>query len=692
MGSVVQGLAARLVVELARCERALMRPWTFRIVVASLVALMASVQISTSFRESQTYDEGLHLSSGFSYLTTGRYRIGLDHPPLGKMLNALPPLWLGARLEAESKAWEDRDELGIAHSFMFKNAISAERILYSARMMTICMTAALGLAVALICRRWFGPLPAVFALFLFVTDPSLIAHGHYVTTDMVITLFAFLSSIAWGSYLLSHRWHHLVLAGVALGLAMTSKYSGIMFVAPHALVYAASRLRNSRQRTLSVPEVAIGLLVLVAVAGVSVGLVYWPETLRALRGAGSEPLTAKADRSMAIGRALYAIADLLHLPAHAFVVGFQEFFRHSQLGHNGYLLGRRGELGWWYYFPVAFAVKTPTAVLALVVATGVASVPMLRASLRRSTVKSPVRWYAVIIPAVFYFTLSLTSHVNIGFRHLLPVLPFLFIALSAFVLGPLRARFPAAAASFALLVVPVQLLESALAFPNHLAFFNTLSGGSKRGARYLLDSNIDWGQGLKELKAYMTENKLDRVCFAYFGTADLKYYGIEWLPIPATNELEARRSLNCVVAISVNVLHDMFSPPGSFQWLRELEPSGRIMDSIYLYDLRKPKRAPEAEPAVAASLSADPSPIPLCEGTRAGATTISWVLQDTVAVELRVGAPNGPVMATATSSGAAATGNWVGQGTVFFLQRAGATGTESTLAKLSVDTVEIPCR
>jgi hypothetical protein len=138
-------------------------------------------------------------------------------------------------------------------------------------------------------------------------------------------------------------------------------------------------------------------------------------------------------------------------------------------------------------------------------------------------------------------------------------------------------------------------VESLAIYPHYLAFFNAAVGGPKAGPRYLLDSNIDWGQDLKKLKAYMVAHDIPRVCMLYFGNALFYYYGVDTDPLPLTAELEQRRNLNCVAAASVTPLYGLHSTPEAHRWLREMEPLARIGYSIYLYDLRQP-RPPSGPP------------------------------------------------------------------------------------------------
>jgi hypothetical protein len=233
------------------------------------------------------------------------------------------------------------------------------------------------------------------------------------------------------------------------------------------------------------------------------------------------------------------------------------------------------ETGRWQYFPVAFAVKTPAAVLLLAALTLAIGFRRLIGRLRRA----PFHWFLLGIPPAAYFLASMSSNLNLGIRHLLPVYPFLFILIAA--VCARRRWLP-----LVLLLVAIQIYENARIFPHYLAFFNSISGGPDRGPEYLLDSNIDWGQDLKRLKAYVEQRGAPEVCLAYFGTAPPEYF-LDWRPIPFTAEVARSGSPDCLVAVSVSLLRGLYVADDRLDWLRPLVPDARLGYSIHVFDLRR---------------------------------------------------------------------------------------------------------
>jgi len=269
------------------------------------------------------------------------------------------------------------------------------------------------------------------------------------------------------------------------------------------------------------------------------------------------------------GQVMRWTGNRLGLRAHPLFIGVDLVARHNLEGHPTYLFGMHGEKGWWYYFPTAFAVKTPVATLLILVA---ALVSILRVR------RAPAFAYIVaLVPIAVYLGLTMMTHIDIGLRHLLPIYPFLFALLGA-ALAQWRPRY-------AIVACALLAAESLAAYPNYLAFFNAAVGGPANGPRYLLDSNIDWGQDVLKLKSWMDAQGVKQICSCYFGTAELRYYGIDWSNIPPTPD--RRGEADCFAAISVTPLYGVYVAPGDYQWLRDLKPVAKIGYSIYVYDLRK---------------------------------------------------------------------------------------------------------
>jgi len=236
-----------------------------------------------------------------------------------------------------------------------------------------------------------------------------------------------------------------------------------------------------------------------------------------------------------------------------------------------------------------FLVKTPSADLLLFgILLSAGLLVLFRNKFGVNLRKIPAAWATLIVPAVLYFGFSMMSHIDLGVRHLLPFYPFFLIALAAGFFGLVRPQWPVWYGLPLTVICVLLAAESLSSGSAYLSYFNLLSGGTWRGPYYLLDSNIDWGEDLKRLKVYMDAHPAPQYCLEYFGNADQGYYGIDHAGyVPRTNQPQELQSMDCMVAISVTLLYDLYEAPGSFTWLRARKPVDRV-GGIWIFDMRKP--------------------------------------------------------------------------------------------------------
>jgi Dolichyl-phosphate-mannose-protein mannosyltransferase len=548
-------------------------------IVAAVVLTSGTLETLSAWGETQTWDEGIHLSAGYAYLTRGDFRWNQEHPPLAKLVSALPLLLFHPELPTSSDGWRKLDETQMGIDFLYKNHAPADWLLFAGRSVTMLLSLLFLAGTAWLVRRRFGSAAALLTVSLCAFDPNLIAHARYVTTDFPVTVFYFAAALLWLEYLLTGRSRDLVLAALAFALALVTKFSALLLVPGMVILYAIRWWQRPSdfpvRRAVAAGAALVGITVLVA------AVVYWPETLRCWRSA-VPPLAASVKRGNLIGEALYHAGRWFHLPEHAFLAGLGKVAQHNQGGHPSYLMGVRSDKGWWYYFPVVFAVKSTMAALAaalLLLAAGLAAL------WRRSV---PFLWLGVLVPPVIYFVFSMTSAINIGMRHILPVYPFLYLAVSMLLTQANAARWARYAA---VSLAALQIAECVSIFPDYLAFFNAISGGPGNGPQYLVDSNIDWGQDIKKLRNWLRAHGTDAARIWYFGNAQMYYYGIRADAFPDPLDEKGWDALDGYAVSSVTVLQGVYVPLNQVARLRLRDPIAKIGWSMYVYDFRK-KRAP----------------------------------------------------------------------------------------------------
>ncbi len=262
------------------------------------------------------------------------------------------------------------------------------------------------------------------------------------------------------------------------------------------------------------------------------------------------PCGAEAARPGPVVRGLLWARRHRLLPE-AYLYGFA-YTLHTTESRPAYLMGETGDAGWWSYFPIAFAIKTPVATLALMVAGAVALMT------RAAVIRDPVLAAGLATFAVVWWLSAVSSHINIGHRHLLPAYPCLFVAAGA------TAAWRDRRAGRILIALAVGWLFTATVriHPHYIAYFNELIGGPENGHRYLADSNIDWGQDLKRLARYGREHPTERLKLAYFGSAMPQAYGLRCEMLPSFEPFaEARAKLDAgTYVVSVTQMLGVYEP------------------------------------------------------------------------------------------------------------------------------------
>jgi hypothetical protein len=566
-------------------------PWAW---VALALAVYAVLAVSSERGKSAVFDEIIHLPPGYAALKLGDHRMNPLHPPLARIIAAVPLLFMDVRVDPSDLAWRTARPWEWGKRFLYRWN-DGDRLLFWGRLPIVALAMVLAASVFAWARHLWGDPAGYLALVLCVLSPDVLAHGRIVTNDLPVVLFVFLSVVAFERMLDRVTVGRLALVALAVGAAFATKFSAlalppillalslVVALRPEPLVVAIGGLREIRGRggklLVLVGSVAlIGALALVVVwAAYGFQSALTPDpVVDAFMHEGDAPAKSAAFR---IGARLTR-GTLL---PEAWVWGFLNCFK-SFASRPSFLLGAYSDTGWWYYFPVAIALKAPLPLLALVIAAAVLAFSR--------PAPSRAQWFVWLPPAIF-LGLTMTQNINIGHRHVLGIYPFLFVAASrcASLAWEARGRW-AAAARGAVVTMAVLYAASVLrVHPDYLAYFNEAAGGPSQGWRWLVDSNVDWGQDLPGLKRYMDAHGLARVTLCYFGTADPGYYGIQadrlpgYQPPPPSTLVRGVRPGD-VVAISATHLQGLYLEPEMqplLALLRARTPLAVIGHSIFVY-------------------------------------------------------------------------------------------------------------
>jgi len=567
------------------------------IVLTFFTAVFIGLTVSSYRQESATMDEPQHLSLGYTALKLGDYRLDPEHPPLLPMWAALP-LWMmsDVRLNTNVVSWTSVKPREFPHQFLYIDN-DADRLLNRARFMDALLGVFLGILLFCWSRELFGFWPAVVALGLFCFEPNTLAHFGLVTTDSVACLIFGTLYFLWRT---ARQLTSVNLVGLTVffALAQVGKFTALILYPIALLVLVVHALRNGAwpckltrwdglatraQRLIAVA----GILLLLAVASyVTIWAAYSFRYAPSPRGTGLDRIVAGPVAHRRVPKLAAAIdwIDEHHLLPNVYTQGFLLGQAAAQ-DRTAYLFGRIRFTGWWYYFPVAFLVKTPVALLVLFFAG-------LVLCGRECTSARFHDDLFFLMPLFLYLGASLTMKLNIGVRHILPLYPLVVLVAGKTVaeaFASKRRRWLVVVAALCLL----EVAEVVAVHPHYLAFFNRLVGGPKNGYKYLADSNLDWGQDLKRLKKWIDANHVNQINLSYFGSADPAYYGINCtylLGSPAYLKDKIQDPvLPGLVAVSVNNLTGAGLDGNSFyKPLLDAKPVAVIGYSIHVYRVGKP--------------------------------------------------------------------------------------------------------
>ncbi len=540
-------------------------------------------------RNSAAFDEEYHLAAGYAYLRTGDPRLSTEHPPLVNVWNALPLLFLDPRLPLDHPAWQSAMTDDFGDAFLWQaNPHQAVQMVLLGRLPIIALGVLLGALIFRWARDLLGVKAGLLALALYSFDPNLIAHSRLSTTDLGLAACMTLAMWRLWAWLEKPTRLNLVLTGAAAGAAMATKFTGLALAPIFVLVALVHPvLPASRGKWWSaIAQRMLGLLMAAVVALLFIWGVY-----------------------------SFEVKD--GWPAATYWRGLIKIWTEYSQGYPTFLLGQVNRTGWWYYFPAAFVLKTPLPTQILLVASLVLSTP--RAWRRAS---------AAIIPPAFLMAAALFSPLAIGYRHILPVLPFVIILASrlvklqiddsCFTFHVSRITYYVLRMAYGVLLFWL-VISAARIFPHHLSFFNELAGGPSNGSHVLVDSNLDWGQDLPALKQLMAERGIEQVRLAYFGTAMPEAYGIRYTPLPGFLRFLAGAEVDAYnpytpepgwYAISATSLRLglVYRSADLYAYFRDKTPAARAGYSINLYEVRYPGNTPVDRVVITGHAVADLTP------------------------------------------------------------------------------------
>ncbi len=629
-------------------------PWVlFTAVALSVFGLM----LNASRQESAIMDELAHIPAGYGYVKYLDFRLNPEHPPLVKAIAAIPLLFQNLKFPTDSSAWqkEVNGQWQAGAQFLYESGNNADQIIGWARLGPMLLTILLLIFIYIWAKeligRWWALLPA----FLFGLSPTVLAHGHYVTTDIGAALGIFLASYYFIKFLLKSNRNNLIFAGLAFGVSQLMKFSAVLLIPFFGIMlifFCLSKTRNILEFLKIFVRYILYLILIFLIGYILVYIIYFIFTINypiekqqadtkfilASFAEGPDPNweTCQLNSGISLARRGRCLANIniwmagskILRPLGEYMLGVMMVFQRSAGGNTSYFLGQVSASGWWYYFPVVFGLKESIPSLILIALALLLSIWKISKSIKYqvSSIKRKFLDYLVIHFAefsmlafvIFYWAYSIQSPLNIGVRHILPTLPFIYILTASGikkwvcdgkypVFQMSLKRILGAAINFLKMFIKGGLIailliwyltETLLASPYFLSYFNEFGGGIYGGYKYVTDSNYDWGQDLKRLKNFVDEKNIDKIGVDYFGGGNLKYYlgdkvepwwsargnpknsGIQWLAV-SINSLQG--------ALAELAPGQKRNPQDEYSWLKQIknpyQPDFKAGTSIFIYKL-----------------------------------------------------------------------------------------------------------
>ena len=539
-------------------------------VAIGLLLLLWGRLLQAANHQAATYDESIHLLHGVLFWQAKPLFSVVQNPPLVNALMGLPVhLMFHPNLPPQDPLLPLQDWFKISQQFMWQVNSNGLQLLWVGRWVIMLLTLLLGS----LAYRFAGQLyrrngAGLLALLLLSFDPNILAHGSLATTDLGMAFFLLLAVYGIWRYWQPQGQRPFPLffaAAVALGLAFSAKFTAVILIPALLLLILYRGLSQRHGWRVFRNELLI-------VSG-------W----------------------IIIGIALFLILYRFQWPALQTDYRLQQ--EHQLTGHSAFLHGQLSLEGWWYYFPLAFLIKTPISTLLLIL-WGV-----FLAARPRPWPSWSSFW--LLLPVAAIFGSGFVSHVNIGYRYLLPMLPLLFV-LSGNIYTVLTAKGEKVAATVKRVGLGIALLglmvSSLVAQPDYLAYFNALIGGPKNGWQWLVDSNLDWGQELIALAEYEKDHFSEPYQVSWLGSAPLEAYGIEYgRPMPIwpqgredllTDPFYPAAPAPGTYVLSATQLHGVYlQNTARFAWFQAQQPTDRIGYSLFVYEV------PATGPTVGLGLS-----------------------------------------------------------------------------------------
>lgn len=577
----------------------------YSIFAGIIIALASAIAITSAWHDSPIVDEIPHIGAGYSYVAGHTYKFNPEHPPLAKDLAglALLPLKIDSVIlnGTFQGNWPSdiHGQWNFGRALIYSSGTDPIKIVHFAKLPLMLFFIFSAILIFIWTKKIYSPRSALLAVFLFALSPTVIAHSRFVTTDVPALFGILFATYFFTRYIKSNTTTNFWLASISFGVAMLTKFSTILLV-PYFIIIVIVWTWIHEQRFFYPTVRGLIKTGLIIVAGfvIIVGPVY---QLHLLKYSGAQQ---KADATITLGNygsplianaIIWASDKPIIRPLAEYGLGLAMVSQRAEGGNRTYFLGQLSNSSFRSYFPIVYLLKEPIPLLILLFSAvwfGLTSWFKSRESIRNKF-KDHFYEFVMALWIIIYMAISIRSNLNIGIRHLMPIYGFIFILIAGQI-GNITHQFKPKKwfTIFTFILCGWYVGEFISVYPSYLAYFNQFAGGPSGGHRYVVDSNLDWGQDLWRLADYAEENKISTMNLDYFGWADPAYYlgsAHKYMRGGTYTNKESFLKDNPNggwLAVSTTFYQESgLSAERPYAWLNNIEPATTIGHSIFVWHI-----------------------------------------------------------------------------------------------------------
>ncbi|EKE25494.1 MAG: hypothetical protein ACD_5C00139G0008 [uncultured bacterium] len=628
-------------------------------VIVAIMTFFTTVSLLNAKNDTATFDEVAHIPAGYSYITEHDMRLNPEHPPLLKDLIGIPLSFLNLNFDTNNQFWSgdglnriwDDGQWEAGKYLLYGAGNDPQQILFWARLPIILLSIILGLFLFKWGKELTGTLGGLFVLMLYAFDPNILGHNHYVTTDIGIAAFLTFAFYYILKFVKNPSWKNVFLAGLFLGLVNLTKFSSLMAYPILGLVIIlyplVKKISHNKEENSKIAlriktffeYIGKGLIILmISTMVVWIGYAFntykMPQDVIDRQINFSFPTNDPNKLSLYTNQVLTTInsSDLMR-PMAEYSLGVAMVFKRVAGGNGTYFLQNVSSKALPIYFPFVFAVKETIPFIGLIVFSLIYTFAQIFKSVRSENAKAKFKRflqvsvveYTLLAFIVFYSILSITGNLNIGLRHLFPIIPFIYLLVTKKVFDFIRTKHWVTKHQLYIILIVISIWMATTAFfayPGYVSYFNEAAGGSKNGFRLVTDSNTDWGQDLGRLKSWIEEynscaqtqcdpnlgfgcpkkcyqiakpfptshESIDKIRIDYFGGGNPQYYlgekYVSWWD--SKRPIEKGWYAISANALQTSIYNKEKNPNYNYSWTLQYQPVTMIENSILIYYVDTP--------------------------------------------------------------------------------------------------------